>query len=216
MKMNLDIFQNKTFNLLIQKIYSLQHDKEMKQWENVYGEFDKTNYDEFKLDLPSESTFYFGEIIKWTQDIIPQPKRTLLAGDEKKVVEYLQPQLKVENIITTGLLDVDYKWNFENNPPEDIGKFDLIISQAMLEHLINPYKHVCDLINLLNTNGYLIIHTVCPGHPYHRHPIDTMRFYPDWFEVIAEKLNLTIIRKRIMDNRLNHIFYMYQKNGGTI
>ena len=211
--MNLDIWQNKWFDKIIQKIYSNQHKKEMEKWENVYGEFDKTDYEEFVLqNLPNEATFYFGEIIKWTQDITPRPKRTLLAGEDKKVVKYLQPKLKVEirNIYTAGLLDVDFKWNFEESHPL-MGQFDLIISQAMLEHLLNPYKHVCELASLLAPNGYLIIHTVCPGHPYHRYPIDVLRFYPDWFEEMAKRLNLNIIKKRINDNKLNHIFYMYQK-----
>ena len=50
-----------------------------------------------------------------------------------------------------------------------------------------------------------------PGGPYHRHPIDACRFYPDWFEEIAKRLNLNIIKKRINDNKLNNIFYMFQK-----
>ncbi|MBU3941539.1 MAG: hypothetical protein KKF74_01355 [Nanoarchaeota archaeon] len=94
--MILDIYQNKIFDLLIQKIYSQQHNKEVRKWEKTYGEFDKTDYEEFALqNLPNEATFYFGEIIKWTQDIIPQPKRTLLAGEDNKVVKYLQPNLKL-------------------------------------------------------------------------------------------------------------------------
>ena len=84
-----------------------------------------------------------------------------------------------------------------------MGQFDLIISQAILEHLLNPYKHMYDLASLLAPKGFLIIHTVCPGHPYHRHPIDACRFYPDWFEEIAKRLNLNIIKKRIKDNKLN-------------
>ena len=209
--MNLDIYQNKIFNLLIQKIYFNQHKKEVDEWEKTYGEFDKTDYKKFTLKgLSNEATFYFGEIIKWTQDITPRPKRTLLAGEDNKVVKYLQPKLKVNNITTTGLLDVDYKWNFEENHPL-MGQFDLIISQAILEHLLNPYKHMCDLASLLAPGGFLIIHTVCPGHPYHRHPIDACRFYPDWFEEIAKRLNLNIIKKRINDNKLNNIFYMFQK-----
>jgi len=203
--------KNRINDFFIQRIYSKEHKKEVHQWEKVYGAFDKKNYDGFSLHgLPNESSFYFGEIIKWARDIIPRPKRTLLAGEDNKVVKYLQPKLQVKNVCTTGLLDVDYKWDFEENPPK-IGQFDLIISQAILEHLLNPYKHMCDLVNLLVPNGFLIIHTVCPGHPYHRHPIDACRFYPDWFEGIAKRLNLNIIKKRIKDNKLNHIFYMYQK-----
>ena len=109
---------NKITDFFIQKIYSNQHKKEIKKWEKIYGKFDKTDYEKFALKgLPNEATFYFGEIIKWTQDITPRPKRTLLAGEDNKVVKYLQPKLQVENVCTTGLLDVDYKWDFEESPP---------------------------------------------------------------------------------------------------
>lgn len=202
---------NRITDFFIQRIYSKQHKKEIRRWEEIYGKFDKTNYENFTLrGLPNEASFYFGEIIKWTQDITPRPKRTLLAGEDNNVVKYLQPKLKVENICTTGLLNVDYKWDFEESPPP-MDQFDLIISQAILEHLLNHYKHMCDLASLLAPGGFLIIHTVCPGHPYHRYPIDACRFYPDWFEEIAKRLGLDIIKKRIKDNKLNHIFYMYQK-----
>ena len=195
----------------LEKLCVKQHEMEWKTWENIYGEFDKTDYEDFTLrGLPNEATFYFGEIIKWAQDIRPEPKRVLLAGENNNTVRHLQPEIGVEHIYTSGLSNVDYEWNYENDPPA-MGSFDLIISQAMLEHLLNPYKHMCDLANLLTPGGYLIVHSVCHGYPYHRYPIDAFRFFPDWFEEIAKRLNLDIIKKRIKDIRNNHIFYMYQK-----
>jgi hypothetical protein len=76
-----------------------------------------------------------------------------------------------------------------------------------LEHLLNPYKHLCDLLSMLTQEGYLIIQTVCPGYPYHRYPVDTLRFYPDWFEEVGKRLKLTVIHRRVKNN---NIFYMYQ------
>ena len=179
-----------------------------KQWQRIYGNFDEKNYENFtEYGLPSESTFYHGEIIKWVRDITPLPKKTLLVGDNKDTAKRLQQKIQTESIYTTGLLNADYTWNFEENPPQ-MGKYDLIISQAILEHLLSPYKHMCDLVSLLAPRGCLIVHTVCPGFPYHRHPIDACRFYPDWFEEVAQRLQLDIVKKRIKDT---HIFYMYRK-----
>lgn len=190
---------------------SKQHKKEWKTWESIYGEFDKTDYEDSTLKkLPNEAGFYFGEIIKWAQDIRPAPKRILLAGENCNTARQLQPVIGSERVYTSGLSNVDYEWNYENDPPA-MGSFDLIISQAMLEHLLNPYKHMCDLAGLLAPGGYLIVHSVCHGHNYHRFPIDALRFFPDWFEEVAKRLNLRIIRKRIKDPINNHIFYMYQK-----
>jgi len=102
---------------------------------------------------------------------------------------------------------VDYYWNFENDCPIH-EKYSLIISQAMLEHLINPYKHISDLANLLENGGHLIVHSVLPLYQYHRYPIDCLRFFPDWFEEVAKRLELEIVDKYI---RLSHITYKYKK-----
>jgi SAM-dependent methyltransferase len=139
------------------KMSSNQLEMEWKKWEEIYGEFDKTDYEDFTLrGLPNEAKFYFGEIIKWAQDINPAPKRVLLAGENNNTVRHLQPEFRVEHIYTSGLSNVDYEWNYENDPPQ-MGSFDLIISQAILEHLLNPYKHMYDLASLLIPGGYLIV-----------------------------------------------------------
>ena len=182
--------------------------KQMDEWEKIFGEFDKTDYEKYTLEgLPSESTFYHGEIIKWSRDIVPSPKKALLAGEDTSAAKLIGREIKIDRINTAGLLEVDYRWDFEEDPPS-MGLFDLIISYAILEHLLDPYKHVSDLAGLLSPDGFLIVHTVCPGFDYHRYPIDTCRFYPDWFEEIAKRLRLAIVKKRIKDS---HIFYMYQK-----
>jgi hypothetical protein len=177
-------------------------------WKNNYGHFDNTNYQKYTLTgLPNESTFYSGEIVKWIKDIGNPNARILLAGDNRKVAALLGKAVNVVNIYTTGIIeDVDFKWNFEDKVP-NIGKFNIIVSQVMLEHLIDPYKHLCDLSSLLAQNGYLIVHTVCPGYSYHRYPVDTLRFYPDWFEEVGKRLRLTVTHRRVKNN---NIFYMYQ------
>lgn len=178
------------------------------QWEEVYGPFDRRTYDQYTInDLPSESGFYHGEVIRWVQELQTPPKRTLLAGEAKPATAELKKIMDLGEVTTTGVLDVEVPWNFEEPaPPMDV--FDLIISQAILEHLLDPYRHMCSLCDLLAPGGYLLIHTVTPGFVYHRYPIDTFRFFPDFFETVAEKKNLLVHRKRIHDN---HIFYMIQR-----
>jgi SAM-dependent methyltransferase len=178
------------------------------QWEKLYGSFDETNYDRFTLvGLPNESGVALGEIVKWAQDISPPPKRALLAGETKSVASIYGKKIRLGCIETAGLGNVDHEWNFEHSPPE-MDKYDLIISQAVLEHLVNPYKHISDLASLLTPGGFLIVHTVVPGFPYHRYPIDTCRFHPDWFEEMAKRLGVDIVKKRIHGT---YLFYMYRK-----
>lgn len=83
-----------------------------------------------------------------------------------------------------------------------------IMSQAMLEHLIDPYKHVCDCYGLLEPGGHLVIHTVMPGFHYHRYPVDCLRFYPDWFEEVATRLDAKVVDKYLDDA---HMTYMLKK-----
>jgi len=181
------------------------------EFERMYGNFDLTNYDNFALrGLPNESGIYYGEIIKWAKDVTPPPKKVLLAGENRSIVEHLRHVFRGAALHTTGLSNVDYEWNFENDPPS-MGQFDLVISQAILEHLLNPYRHICDLTGITATGGFLIVHTACPGFPYHRFPIDACRFYPDWFEETAKRLNLIVTKRRITED--SQIFYMYQKRG---
>ena len=177
------------------------------RWEDLYGRFDKADYDRhFVSGLPSESGVYHGEIIKWAHEARPQ--RVLFAGENRETAARLKEIIQAGEVYTAGLAETDYNWNFEKGAPAIDQDFDLVVSQAILEHLLNPFKHVQDLSTLLKPKGYLILHTVMPGFPYHRHPIDSVRFFPDWFEETAQRINLAIVKKRISDT---HIFYMYQK-----
>jgi len=178
-------------------------------WDSLYGPFDETNYDSYIVKgLPTESGIYHGEIVRWIKDL--KLRRVLLAGETRAAASELCSILDVGYVLTTGLKDVDYVWNYEDDPKRDMFGFEAVITQAMLEHLIDPYKHIKDLKTLLKPGGYIMLHTVMPGFPYHRHPIDAMRFFPDWFETVAERLDLKIVRKRI---NKTHIFYLYQRRG---
>ncbi len=199
----------KTINKkLIKVLTKKQIAEQFAQWEKLYGDFDKSDYENYTIkNLPSESGFCHGEIIKWAAGL--NPERVILAGENKTTASILQEKINANEVYTTGLSDVDYQWDFDEDIPAIEGYFNLVITQAILEHIINPYKHIQDLISLLQINGHLILHTVIPGFPYHRYPIDAVRFFPDWFEKVAERLKLTIVKKKI---RETHIFYMYKKS----
>ena len=199
--------RTKTKTFLLKALTKKQVREDFARWESLYGHFDQEEYEQFFVsDLDSESCMYHGEIIKWATDL--KPKCILFAGETKETASRLQKIMHAEKVSTTGLVDSDYTWDFEKDAPIIEEHFDLIVSQAILEHLLNPYKHVEDLSNLLQKNGHLIVHTVMPGFLYHRYPIDSVRFFPDWFEEVALRMNLKVVNKRISDT---HIFYMYQK-----
>ncbi len=121
--------------------------------------------------------------------------RVLLPGEPKAVVAAYAKWLRIDpgRIVTAGLNEGDdFDWNFENDPPPSLGAYSLIVSQAMLEHLIDPYKHVRDLFAALDEHGDLILHTVTPSFDYRRCPIDCVRFFPDWFENVADRIGAEV------------------------
>jgi hypothetical protein len=128
----------------------------------------------------------------------------LLAGEPAGVRSAYEAWLDLEGtqITTAGLGDVDVLWDYETNPPPSLGGFRLILSQSMLEHLIDPYRHLRDLAGLLADGGSIIVTTHTPGFDYHRYPIDSLRFYPDFFETVAERLGLNVTGRLVADGRI--------------
>lgn len=144
--------------------------------------------------LENESREISGPVVKTINDIAEPINSILLAG-EAAAARPLYAKLTdtpTDLITTAGLHpDADYVWDFEQSPPE-IGRFQCTVSYAILEHLIDPYRHVRALVGLMEPGGNLVIFTVSSGFPYRRHPIDCLRFFPDWFETVANRLGLII------------------------
>jgi len=104
---------------------------------------------------------------------------------------------------------MDFQWNYEKNPPPDIPQVDLIASQAIIEHLVDPFKHLADCYNLLKPGGHMVFSTVIPGFQYHRYPVDCLRFFPDWFEGVARKLDAEVVMRSLGSSTL--IAYAFRK-----
>ncbi|MCK4866792.1 MAG: methyltransferase domain-containing protein, partial [Alphaproteobacteria bacterium] len=137
-------------------------------------------------------------------------RSVLLAGEgaEAKAAYASVIGASPDIVVTAGLHDdADHRWDFEDVPPEIEG-FQCVVSHAMLEHLVDPYRHMRDLGNLLAPGGQLVVYTVTPGFPYHRHPVDCMRFFPDWFEEVGKRMELMVQDRFIGDD---HIVYRYLK-----
>jgi SAM-dependent methyltransferase len=94
-------------------------------------------------------------------------------------------------------------------------KFDLIIAQALLEHVFDPVELLRNLIPLLNPNvtpneaGILVIHTNNPLMPLHRWPVDTLRYHDDWFILVQQYLPLTLLE---LNTQGHNVFAVYQLN----
>lgn len=177
----------------------------------LYGDFHfGKSFNNYAIKgLAQESGKIYGAVVKFLKDI-PEPITSiLLPGENNAVKPVYADLLKVtpDKIITVGILDdMDVEWNFEQDPPA-IGPFQCIVSQSMIEHLLDPYKHMRDCAALLAQGGYLVVHTVMPGFNYHRYPIDCLRFYPDWFEEVAKRIGFSVQDRYIHNSRITYKFY---------
>ena len=173
-----------------------------------YGPFDFASYRRLVIQgLGQESGKIQGVIVNMVRTLGALNGFILLPGESQSAKRVYAELCRVppERLTTTGIMpDMDVRWDFNDSPPDFGQRFDLIVSQSMLEHLVDPYKHVCDCADLLTDEGHLIIHTMMPGFGYHRHPVDCFRFYPDWFEVVAERLGLVIRHRHIRNSRITY------------
>jgi hypothetical protein len=188
----------------------------MKRWIQSYGAFTRPDMIGSApiRGLAKESGGIRREIVDFVNalalhhSVVP----LLLPGEYKRVTPAYTEWLGIDagQVVTAGLgSDVDVDWNFEEDPPVGIGPFSLIVSQAMIEHLLDPYKHIRDLYSLLDDEGSMIIHTVTPGYQYHRYPVDCCRFFPDWFEAAADRLEAQVTGRFVGDLR---ILYQFTKH----
>jgi hypothetical protein len=170
---------------------------------DVYGPFDTELYRHLDITgLSKESNRIRGEIVACLRSVRWEPP-VLLPGEYNRDRDAYADLLNTSRIVTAGIgTDHDHQWNFEDDPPTGLDQFGLIVSQAMLEHLIDPYKHVRDCAKLLDADGVAVFHTPSPGFQYHRHPVDCQRFYPDWFEEVAIRLDLRIEYRYFADLRV--------------
>lgn len=185
--------------------------RDMEKFETLYGSFRANeNHDALAVvGLPTESGGIRGEIVNFIRNCPTGSfKRLLLAGENPRVKDAWARLLNNPScsVVTAGLADdVDIRWNFEAPPPEEAGGADLVVSQAILEHLIDPYGHMKDLWGILNAGGFLLVLTVVPGFHYHRYPVDCVRFFPDWFEEVANRLGAKICDRSLIDGRITYL-----------
>jgi hypothetical protein len=90
-------------------------------------------------------------------------------------------------------------------------KYDLIINQATLEHLYNPFEAMKNMTDSLQVGGYLISHTHAQNYAYHAFPSDYIRFMIDWWYDLPKNINNIKLIELYEDPDLFHVFSCYQK-----
>jgi len=95
-----------------------------------------------------------------------------------------------------------------NNPILD--NYDLIINQATIEHVYNPFQAMLNLCKSLKKGGILVTHTHPPNQEYHQYPRDYFRFMIDWWIDLPNYIsNIELLEVCMINN--NHVFTCYKK-----
>ena len=87
--------------------------------------------------------------------------------------------------------------------------YDSIYNQSLLEHVCNPLMAITNMANLCNIGGTIVIHTHNRNMKLHRHPIDCLRFMPDFFQDITRYIDIELLDQH-QGNRSN-IFVAYRR-----
>jgi len=87
--------------------------------------------------------------------------------------------------------------------------YDLIINQATLEHLYNPFKAMENFASRLKNHGLLVSHTHPPGFVYHQFPRDYFRFMKDWWYDLPKYISNIKLNELYMHENL-HVFTLYE------
>lgn len=87
-------------------------------------------------------------------------------------------------------------------------QYNLVLSQALLEHICMPCVAIRNMADLLHKEGYIFIHTHNLKMGYHAFPVDCVRFHKDFFVELQKYIPIKLIE---FDEWAEHIFICYQK-----
>lgn len=166
--------------------------------------------------VPNVSGFYHN-ILKMFWDRYGLGSHCLLISETNSVGKTFTSQYPNTSFTTT-----DYYIDLQPHPqcdiiwdlcskitPRGFCKYSSIINQATLEHIIDPMQVLRNLIEILDTNGYIYIQTHSPSFHYHGYPRDYLRYFPDWFIDLPSSLGtIDLIEMICIDG---HVFVVYEK-----
>jgi SAM-dependent methyltransferase len=163
---------------------------------------------------PNSTEGFHGILKQWWEYYGQNKKNWLLVCENDNVKKMFQSLYLDSNFRTLSFFDDMNKGNdliFNLCQPIDItNKFDMVICQAIFEHLYDPVMAMRNLINLTASDGSILIHTHTPGFFYHPWPRDYLRFYPDWFLDVQKFLGGVTLKE--LCNTETNIFAVFKKN----
>jgi hypothetical protein len=189
----------------------------------VYSKLKKTwNFKDGKLiggvfPVSNLSKGYHGILTQWWESHMHEFNNptVLLISETKNVINEFKAIYPTWNIETTDLYEILGESTIKGDicVPGSIpkNKYDMIINQATMEHLYNPFDAMKNMINALKSNGYIYTHTHAQNMSYHSYPRDYMRFMIDWWYDLPKYIDEIELQELYEDKSLVHVFTCYKK-----
>lgn len=160
---------------------------------------------------------YHGILQQWWEHYTSDVIDVLLISENNKVKNEFKERYPSWNIVTidhypeiSTVNNVDIKGDICDFDNPIVSKFDLIINQATIEHVYNPFQAMSNLASSLKEGGYLLTHTHPPSQEYHQYPRDYFRFMIDWWIDLPKYIKNIELMEVYMHNNA-HVFSCYKK-----
>lgn len=152
-----------------------------------------------RLPCSNKSKGYHGLLKQWWEHYAIDYTKWLLLGETKETArdfKRMYPEksfytLELEGSNSTYTADIcslDIRSSLSDT-------FEVLVCQALFEHLFDPVQALRNMVELAGAEAFIFIHThPVPGIPYHAHPRDYLRYFPDWFEDVEKNIKgLTLL-----------------------
>lgn len=162
------------------------------------------------IQAPNLSGGFHGVSFAQIKKYFKPDNHILLIAEQPKVFPTFKahfPSATVFNIGFEGQHGEEYVLDL-NKDHCFVNDFDIVFSQALLEHICNPFQAIKNMSKLCKNGGHIVIHTVNSQMPLHRYPIDCLRFFEDWFKDICNYLPIELVE---YDEWGAHCFAVYKK-----
>lgn len=160
----------------------------------------------------SNTSHGYHELLKQWWDHYFTSGKVLIVSENSIVKSEFKNVYPLWDIKTTDFYDTttDIFADICNKQNQITEKFDLIINQATLEHVYNPFQAMENLCDSLNKDGILVTHTHPPNMGYHQYPRDYFRFMKDWWYDLPKLIpNIELVEFHMHENF--DVFTLYRK-----
>lgn len=175
----------------------------------------KTDILDFNIKF-TQMTGGFYDIFSTWWDYFGLEGRGLLVGHFGRRGEKAKVGLcrKYKDVTEINTLDLYREADITHDitkPFEVVEKYDWVVTQATLEHVVDPVAAIRTMLSVLKDGGYLYMHSVGPAFGYHQHPIDCYRFHKDVLFAWAELFDVELLD---IHWHASHWFTAYRKKNG--